>query len=218
MEGVTAASFFTGISLAYKSFVATLPFWAQNFINLFLLVFVVVIYSMFIWWFYRLMARKDLFSFDISQFQKPNNPFANKLIAAFFYFLKNIIIYPLLIFFWYAAFTIFLVMLTEGLELNRILIISAIIIAAIRGTAYYREGLSRDLAKLLPFTLLTIAITQSNVLNFGEVLSNLGQIPNLLKEVSLYYLFIIILEGILRISDIFFLTSGMENQEEIKEE
>ncbi len=218
MEGVTATSFFTGISLAYKAFIATLPFWAQNFINLFLLVFVVVIYSMFIWWFYRLMARKDLFPFDTKQFQRPNNPFVNKLIAAFFYFVKNLIIYPLLIFFWYAAFTIFLVLLTEGLELNRILIISAIIIAAIRGTAYYREGLSRDLAKLLPFTLLTIAITQSNFLNFGEVLSNLGQIPLLLNEVSLYFLFIIILEGILRISDIFFLTSGMENQEEIKEE
>ena len=211
---VEVIDFFIGIGEVYKGFISTLPFWQQNFINLFLLVFLVVIYAIFVWKLYRFIARKDIFYFDVKKFHKENRNIYNRIISAVGYFIKNIIVFPLLIFFWYAVFTIFLMILTEDLPISKILIISAIIIASIRATSYYREGLSKDLAKLLPLTLLAVFLTQSTVFSFGEVLTNFAQIPSFLKEISLYYLFILILEAILRIIDIFFVTSGIEEPDE----
>ena len=210
--------FFIGLAQAYQEFISTLVFWQQNFINLFLLVCLVVIYAIFVWKLYRFIARKDVIPFDLKRFHKENRNFYNKFISAVGYFIKNIVIFPLLIFFWYAIFTIFLMVLTENLPLVRILVISAIIIAAIRATAYYKEGLSKDLAKLLPLTLLAVFLTQSSVFDFGNILSNLSQIPLFLKEISIYYLFLLVLEVILRIIDIFFVTSGLEEQEEVQEQ
>ena len=212
------AEFFIGLAQAYQEFISTLVFWQQNFINLFLLVCLVVIYAIFVWKLYRFIARKDVIPFDLKRFHKENRNFYNKFISAVGYFIKNIVIFPLLIFFWYAIFTIFLMVLTENLPLVRILVISAIIIAAIRATAYYKEGLSKDLAKLLPLTLLAVFLTQSSVFDFGNILSNLSQIPLFLKEISIYYLFLLVLEVILRIIDIFFVTSGLEEQEEVQEQ
>jgi len=210
--------FFIILGEAYKAFISSLPFWQQNFINLFLLVFLVVIYSIFVWKLYRFIARKDVFPFDLSRFHKENRNAYNKFISAVGYFIKNIIVFPLLIFFWYGVFTIFLMILTEDLPISRILIISAIIIASIRATAYYREGLSKDLAKLLPLTLLAVFLIGSSIFNFGDILTNFSQIPSFLNEIAIYYLFILALEIILRIIDIFFVTSGIEKQEEIQTE
>ncbi len=209
---------FVTIGDIYKEFLLTLPFWQQNFINLFLLVFIVVIYAIFVWKLYRFIARKDIFPFDVKRFHRENRNIYNRFISATGYFIKNIIVFPVLIFFWYGVFTIFLMVLTENLPIERILIISAIIIASIRATAYYKEGLSKDLAKLLPLTLLAVFLTQSAAFNFGDVLTTFGQIPSFLKEISMYYLFILILEAILRIIDIFFVTSGIEELDETKVE
>lgn len=210
--------FFIVLGEAYKAFIASLPFWQQNFINLFLLVFMVVIYAIFVWKLYRFIARKDVFPFDVSKFHKENMHAYNKFISAIGYFIKNVVIFPLLIFFWYGIFTIFLMILTKDLPLSKILIISAIIIASIRATSYYREDLSKDLAKLLPLTLLAVFLTQSSAFSFGDMLSNLSQIPSFLTEIGIYYLFILALEIILRIIDIFFVTSGIEGPEEVQEE
>ena len=210
--------FFILLGEAYKSFISSLAFWQQNFINLFLLVFLVVLYAIFVWKLYRFIARKDVFPFNIERFHRENMRVYNKFISAIGYFIKNIIVFPLLIFFWYAIFLIFLMILTEDLPVSRILIISAIIIASIRATAYYRESLSKDLAKLLPLTLLAVFLIGSSIFNFGDILANLSQIPSFLREISIYYLFILALEAILRIIDIFFVTSGIEEEKEIKEE
>ena len=123
--------FFLTLAESYKAFLSTIPFWLQNFINLFLLVFVFVVYAVFIWKLYRFIARKDIIPFDLTKFHKEEQHAYNKFISIAGYFIKNIIIFPLLIFFWYAVFTIFLMLLTENLQLSQILIISAIIISAI---------------------------------------------------------------------------------------
>lgn len=216
MVGETG-TLFTGMSEAYQAFLSTLPFWAQNFVNLFLMVFTVVVYAIIIWQLYRFMARKDIFKLDVQKFQRPNWPGYNKIISGFMYFIKNIIISPLLIFFYYVVFTFILISLTENIELEKILILSAIIVASIRATAYYRENLSKDLAKLMPFTLLAVALVQGS-LDVGRIITSFGGISSLFKEISIYFLFIIVLEAILRITDIFMLTSGIEDEEEVKEE
>lgn len=125
---------------------------------------------------------------------------------------------PFLVFFWFAVFTFFLVFLTEGLEIQTLLMISAVMVVAIRATAYYREGLSRDLAKLLPFTLLVVSMTEKGFFNFPEILTKITQLPSLFGSILSYLLFIVVLEIILRFFHFIFSLFGLEEPEEEEDE
>jgi len=52
---------------AYNSALALLPMWAQNFVGLFLLVLLIVIYSVFIWKFYRFVSTKNIINLNLLQ-------------------------------------------------------------------------------------------------------------------------------------------------------
>jgi hypothetical protein len=208
-------NFLSEIAGAYQSLMSALPSGMQNFINLFLLVLIIVIYSIFIWKFYRLIGTKNIITLNLNKYNRSEHPVFSKLVAGLFYFAEYIIILPFLIFFWFTIFTVFLILLTEGIEMSNILIISATIIGAIRMTSYipkYGEKLSKEIAKLVPFTLLGIAITRSGFFTQGNMIAHLGQLPQFLGDVPSYLGFIILLEIILRVFDLIFSAAGV-NQE-----
>ncbi len=206
----------TEIAAAYNGFLNNLPLWAQNFVNLLLLVTLIVVYSIIIWKFYRFVARKDIFKLNLSKYNKANHPAWEKILAAVLYLLEYIIIIPFLIFFWFVVFTFFLILLTEGLDVGKILIVSAIVISAVRMTAYYKEDLSRELAKLLPFNLLAIAMLTQGLFNFEKILENLSQLPAFFNEMMIYLLFIVCLEVVMRFFDFLFSFFGLEEEDEEK--
>ena len=134
---------------AYNLFILSLPAWAQTFVNLFFLIILVFLYVIFIWKFYRFIATKNIFGLNLNKYNNTNNPLLTKLLAGGFYFLEYIIILPFMIFFWFAIFTFFLILLTESLEIGAILTVAAIIVAVVRLCCYYKEELAKELAKLL---------------------------------------------------------------------
>jgi hypothetical protein len=201
----------------YNGFLASLPDWAQNFMNLFFLVILVVAYSIIIWKFYRFIARKNLFRLNLSQYNKSQHPVLEKLIAAVLYFFEYIVIIPLLIFFWFVIFTLFLLLLTKDIEVGIVLVIAAVIISAIRMTSYYKEELSREIAKLLPFTLLAVVMITPGFFNFERIIENFAKIPVFFNEILIYLLFIACLETLLRFFDFIFSLFGLEEEGEEKE-
>lgn len=202
---------------AYNGFLYNLPAWAQNFINLFLLVILVVIYSIIIWKFYRFIATKNIFGLNLNKYNKSNHRFQEKILAVVLYFLEYIVIIPFLIFFWFAIFTFFLILLTKEIGISTILMISAIIISAVRMVAYYKEDLSRELAKLLPLNLLAIAMLTQGLFNFERILENFSQLSVFFNKIIIYLLFIVSLEIILRFFDFIFSLFGLEEEDEEKE-
>lgn len=182
----------------YKYFISILPEGIRNFIGLFLLVVVVVVYSIFIWKLHKFISKKNIFSLDLHQYNKAEHPILSKIFAIGYYVLEYVIILPLLIFFWFAVFAIFLILLTKDLPVQTILILSATIIGAIRMTAYYNENLSREIAKLFPLTLLAVAMTESGFFNFERVISQISQLPSFFNNILIYLIFIAIIEIILR--------------------
>jgi hypothetical protein len=211
-------NFGSSLILTYKEFLEFLPFWAQNFINLFLISLIIVIYAIFIWKFYRWIAKKDLLELNLKKYSRSKHEFLAKFMGGLFYFLEYIIILPLVVFVWFCGFTIFLMLLTENIPLQTLLIISATIIVAIRMTAYYKEDLSRDLAKLLPFTLLSVAITQASTFSFERIISQLSELPSFFNHIAIYLLFIIVIEFILRTLEVIFIASGLYDEEELNNE
>ncbi len=216
MEGV-ATGFANLLEEFYLGIIQILPSWAQNFLNLFLWSVLLVIYAIFIWKFYRWIARKDILKLNLSKFNPSNHAVIAKILGALIYFLEYLVILPIVVFLWFGGFTLFLMFLTNGLAIESILVISVTIVAAIRMTAYYKEDLARDLAKLIPLTLLTVAISQG-LFNFNKVIEQIQLIPTFFSDIWSYLIFIVLIEFILRVLDIIFVAFDLYNDEEVKSE
>jgi len=196
----------------YRGFISASPAHVGNFFNLLFLVLIVVLYSVFIWKFYRFIATKNLLSLNLAKYNKLERPFSAKMLAVFFYFLEYIVILPFFILFWFTSFTIFLIVLTDSLPIDSLLIVSAMVIAAIRMTAYYREDLSKDVAKMLPFALLSVSILNPGFLNIERIIGNITLLPAFFSEIATYLVLIIVIELILRFFDFIFSLFELEEE------
>ncbi len=211
-----AVGIIPSISDLYTGVVQTLPAWAQSFINLFLLSLLVVVYSIFIWKFYRWISKKDILELNLSRFNKSEHSVISKLVGGVIYFVEYLVILPFVVFLWFGIFTIFLLLFTKSLPVQTILVVCVVIVAAIRMTAYYKQDLSKDLAKLIPFNLLALAIAQG-ILDTPKVIDQLAVIPSFISEIWTYLIFIILLEFVLRVLDIIFQAFGLYDEKEVKE-
>ncbi len=187
------------ISSGFNLFNSSIPVWAKEFISLFLLSVLILVYAIIIWKFYRFISKKNIFKLNLRQYNKASNPELSRFLDVAFYFLEYIFILPILVIFWFMIFSLFLVVLTRGVP---IAIISAIVISAIRMTAYYKEDLSKDLAKLLPFTILGIAIIRPASFSLDNILNNLKNLGSSFPNIWIPLSFIITLELLLRASDL----------------
>lgn len=164
----------------------------------------IVVYSIFIFKFYRFVARKDIFEIDVDKYTPDWKGVAAKLAHIVGYILKHLFIYPLFLFFWFIVLTVLLVFLTKSQTIHNIMLISVALIGAIRVTAYYSEDLSKDLAKMMPFALLGVFLVDITHFSLAEAWTLLSSLPYAWLT-ALYYLCTIIgLEFILRIAKAIF--------------
>lgn len=205
-----------GVGEVYNELIANLPVWMQHFMSLFIPAVLIVIYFLFIWKAHKFIAAKNIFNFDLTKYSKLEHATSTKLLAGVLYMLEYIVILPFIIFFWFAIFTLFLILFTEGIEVGTLLLISAVTISAIRITSYIKEEFAIEVAKLLPLNLLAVAILTSNLFDINNILNQMSQIPSFLSSIIIYLLFIVILESILRLFE--FIFSLFELHEEIPEE
>jgi hypothetical protein len=205
---------------AYSGFVAELPYGFGSFLNFFILVLGVVVYAVFIWHGYRLLAKKDILGLDLKKYNTYEHAFLVKFLAALLFFLENLIISPFVIFVGFSLFSIFLIVLTEGLAVSHLLITSAVILAAIRMTSYYKEDLSRELAKFLPFTLLAVSVLNPAFFDLQRVVTQFALVPSVFSKIWIYLLYIVLLEVVLRFFDYLFTLAGIgePKEESIEEE
>lgn len=199
----------------YKEFLGILPPIVQDFINLFLISLIIVIYAILIWKFYRFISKRNLIELDLRQYNKLSHRGMAKTVSILLFTLEYLIILPFMVFFWFSMFTIFLIILTTGIELNTILQISATIIVAIRMTAYYKEDVSKEISKLLPYTLLAVSIIRGGIFSFDKILGQLFAIPNFFPKIFSYLFFIFVMEFLLRSIETIFVTTGVNDVTEI---
>ena len=61
----------------------------------------VVIYSMFIFKFYRFLGKMDIFELNLKKYNTSKNAGMKKFMSIIFYMLEYIILFPLFVFFWF---------------------------------------------------------------------------------------------------------------------
>ena len=159
---------------------------------------IIVIYSIFVFYFYRFLAKKNIIELNLNQYNQYANPAIVKFFAVIFYLVEYVIVLPVLTFFWFAVLSVLILLLSKGIDISTILLISAALVAAVRITAYVSEDLSKDLAKMLPFTLLAISITTAGFFDINALLQRITEIPSLFSHVLYYLLFIVAIELVMR--------------------
>ena len=190
------------ISIGYGELSGKISIEYFDLIKVFIFALLIALYAVFTWKFYSYVSKKDLINLNLRKYNLTTHPLANKIMATFLYLIEYIIILPFLIFFWFAVLAILILALSENLGTFRILVISAAMVAAIRMLSYYKEDLSRDLAKMFPFTLLAIFILSPNFFDLNRVLTNIATIPTFLRSIVLFLILIVALEVVLRVIDL----------------
>lgn len=159
-----------------------------------------VIYSIFVFKFYRFLARKDIFKLNLAQYNTTSFGFLRKIFSILFYVIEYILLFPVFVFFWFGIISLLFAFLMKEPIIQNILLVSMALVAAVRVTAYYTEELSKDLAKMMPFALLGIFLVDAAYFSYSESLVIVKQIPSTWNILLYYLIFIILLEFILRIT------------------
>lgn len=159
-----------------------------------------VVYSVFIFKFYKFIATRDIFKLNLAEYSRSRWEEIKEGVVFLFYILEHIIIFPLLTFIWFIFFSLLLIFMSENQSTNTLFLFSMTIVATTRISAYYNEELAREIAKTLPLTLLGIfLVTGVSYFSPESAISAVKSIPLMWKTIVYYLLFIVSLEIVLRI-------------------
>lgn len=157
-------------------------------------------YAVFVFKFYRFVAARDMFQLDVSRYEGRSRGLARSILHVILYVFKYLVLFPVFAFFWFAVLTLILAFLSKGQTFPETLLIALATVAAIRVTSYFKEDLSRDLAKILPFAVLGIFLVDASFFSVTESLESLEVAGDYAESILYYLLFLIGLEFVLRIA------------------
>jgi glucan phosphoethanolaminetransferase (alkaline phosphatase superfamily) len=160
-----------------------------------LIMFVIgmALYSIFIFKFYRFLARVEIFHLDINEYDM--HPKLKKTL----HILEYVILFPVVVFFWFLIMSVLLTMVSSSQTISEILFLSVAFVSSVRAVSYYSENLSRELAKLVPFTIMAIFLIEgASELALNNTVSLLEEIPGQWVTLVYYLLFVIVLEFVMR--------------------
>lgn len=157
-----------------------------------------VLYSIIIWKFHKFLASREIIKLNLKKYNKSKNPELSKFLAIILFSLEYLIILPFIVLLWYGLFSLFIFILSESINVNQILLLTAAVIVSIRVTSYIDQSLSKDLAKLFPLTILAYYFINPNFLKASLFIERLSQIPSLLNNIILFLAMIILIEFALR--------------------
>ena len=171
----------------------------SNIFIILLFFILIAFYGLFVFFYYRFLAKRDIFELNLAKYNIYNNKGVRVFFTIILFIIEYIFLMPIFVLFWFSILAIFILVLSQELNINQILLISASLVGAVRITAYINEDLSRDLAKLFPFTLLAVFLLNPNFFNFSSLLEKVTEIPMLLNTIANYILLIFIVEIFLRL-------------------
>jgi len=158
----------------------------------------VTIYSIFIFRFYKFFSRRDIFKLEESEAGPGFAGFIRFFARVSSHAMQNLVLIPILVFFWFAVLTILLIFLSKNETIARIMISSISIIGSVRITSFYNEELAQELAKLVPLVLLGVYIVEASYFSFEKSLSFVAELPMHWKEFIYYLVIVVGIEFVMR--------------------
>ena len=159
----------------------------------------IAVYSGFVFMFYRILAKKDLLTLDLSKYADDFGGKVKKYLRSMLFVVQYIVVVPILIAFWTLVLAVILTLLSDSSDHSRNALIATSVVGAVRILAYWTEDLSRDVAKMLPFAVLGVYLVSSTSVQWSEFLELLESLPELAKSFFSSLVLLAILETLLRI-------------------
>ena len=160
----------------------------------------IAVYGVFVFHFYRFLARKDILDLNLSKHNEARHPFLRKTVAVVFYMFKCLLVFPLFVFFAFLVMAGLLFLMGRSQSIDSVMLAAMGVVAAIRICSYYNGVLSTDIAKILPFALLGIILIDNSLIRIPDPAESL-HLASLELETMVYYLgAVVALEFLLRIA------------------
>jgi len=116
----------------------------------------IAIYSLFVWYFYRFISQRNALTIFFRRYNKQENLSKTTIII---HSIMYIILFPIIIFVWFTVLAFFIYIIAEGMPLFIAIFISMTIIAVVRILCYYREDAAKEVAKMIPYAILSFLLT-----------------------------------------------------------
>ncbi len=150
-------------------------------ITFLLFVIGIAIYALFVWYFYRYISKRDLFPKFFYILEKREKYTKAKLVtfAAIY-----IVSFPVIIFLWFTVLAFFVYLIGEGMPMFLAIFVSMAIIAVVRILAYYREEAAKEIAKMIPYAILSFFLKSAAVYEDPHFFTekDIGSIPSQFVE------------------------------------
>ena len=160
----------------------------------------ITLYGVFVFNFYRFVARKDIITLDLQRHNQATHATTRKALSVVFYIVRFLVVYPIFVFFWFCVMAGLLYVLSRNQSTETVMLVGMGVVGAIRVSSYYTEALSTDIAKILPFALLGTMIVDSSITRIFESTEGVTE-ATLSWETAVYYLIaVVVLEAILRMA------------------
>ena len=126
------------------------------------LIFVIgiAIYALFVWYFYRFISKRNLlpkFFYPLSTEQSISKIKLAGYVATY------VGAFPLIVFVWFIVLAFFVFFISKEMPFEISLFVSMTVIAVVRILAYYREDAAKEIAKMIPYALLSFFLTSAVV-------------------------------------------------------
>ena len=172
-------------------------------IDLGLYIIGMVVYAIFVWHFYRFIARREIIKIDFERYGTKDRISPLKLGA---YIGSYVFLFPIIIYVWFLVYSLFMFVLAKDMPMGVVLLIAISVIASTRITSYYKEDLAKDVGKLLPFALLGVFLTSSaffsdttNFFSVEDIEKRFQEFPLFVGRVIEFIILVVVLEWILRV-------------------
>ncbi len=159
-------------------------------------------YAIFVWHFYRFIARREIIPIDYDKYDARGRLSPVRIGA---YIGAYVFLFPLIIFIWFFIYSMFMFVLAKDMPMGVVLLIAISVIAATRVTSYYKEDLAKDVGKLLPFALMGVFLTSSafytdtsNFFSLDDFEHKLKEFPLFVSRVIEFVIIVLIIEIFLR--------------------
>jgi hypothetical protein len=162
--------------------------------NFFTTAFGIAVYAIILGTFYNNFSKQRFFELQHTK----GESIADQVLHCAALIAKYTFAFPIISFVWFMFLTIFLVFLGSQ-DVANVMYISIAVVAAIRITAYWDEGISADLAKVLPLGLLAYFIGDPSFLDASAFEQKFFEITQLLPLSMPFFIYIVLLEWSLRI-------------------
>ena len=160
---------------------------------------IILFLAIFIMWYFyhRQLTRKNLFEIPKIDSNSKFVNFINRLV----YFSKYLIIFPLYSFIWFLIFSFLLVLIARTRPIGEIMFFGIVIVSVTRIAAYVSPKLAEDMAKLLPWALIIVFLTDPTSITIESIQTSVNNFVQEIPNVAKYLIFIAFVEWGLRIGN-----------------